>query len=48
MYRTILKYLGGANKAERLAQEKQESKRNDSYHLIMRHIEVLNLENSIN
>jgi hypothetical protein len=32
-------YMGGANKAERLALEKQESKRNDSYQSILKHIE---------
>lgn len=33
-------YIGGANKAERLALEKQLTKRNDSYQSILKHIET--------
>ncbi len=33
-------YMGGANKAERLALEKQESKRNESYQSILKYIEA--------
>lgn len=41
-------YIGGANKAERLALEKQKSKRNDSYQAIMRRIDSQSQSNRAN
>jgi hypothetical protein len=41
-------YMGGANKAERLAIEKQERKRNDSYQRILSKIEMANQQKTLN
>jgi len=41
-------YLGGANKAEKLTLEKQTLRRNDSYQIILKKIEIAYLENMTN